>query len=420
MKIAIVGTGIAGMTAAHSLHPDHDITVFEQNDYIGGHANTVVVREAQRELALDTGFLVYNERTYPTFTRLLRELGVATQPSEMSFSVRCRRCRVEYCGHSVRGLFARTDQLFRPRFHRMLFEIWRFNRTGSNWLRAPRHDESTVGSFLTTRGFSREFIRHYVTPMASAVWSSTTADVERFPLEFFLRFFDNHGMLSVADHPRWRTVTGGSREYVAALTRPFANRIRLRSPVRVIRRAPTHVELRFDDGQRTVFDKVVIATHASQALRLLADPSAAEAGALGALRYQANEAVLHTDVRMLPGNRRAWASWNYHMDDCERVEAPLPMTYYLNRLQGLNARSHYCVTLNDRGGIARDTIIRRIAYEHPLYTAASLDAQRQLQELNGQRHTYYCGAYLGHGFHEDGARSGLSVVRAVEASREAA
>jgi predicted NAD/FAD-binding protein len=420
MKIAIVGTGIAGLTTAYHLHPDHDISVFEQNGYIGGHANTIVVSEAEREIALDTGFLVYNERTYPNFTRLLKQLNVETQASEMSFSVRCSRCAVEYCGHNLRGLFARTDQLFRPRFHRMLFEILRFNRAGRAWLRNPPGTHVTVGAFLRERRFSREFVRHYVTPMASAIWSSTTADVEQFPLEFFLRFFENHGMLSINQHPQWRTITGGSRRYVAALTKGFADRIHLNRGVRAIRRHADGVTLGFDGGAVHTFDKVVIAAHSSQALRLLADPGEAEARALAALRYQANEAVLHTDPRLLPRNSNAWAAWNYHMDDCERLEQPLPMTYYLNRLQSIDSPTNYCVTLNDRGAIRRDHIIRRIAYEHPVYTPTSLQAQRQLQQLNGERHTYYCGAYLGFGFHEDGVKSGLDVARSVEASREAA
>lgn len=420
MKIAIIGTGVSGLVAAYYLHPDHDITVFEQNDYVGGHSNTVVVTEHDREVALDTGFLVYNERTYPCFTRLLRELRVASQPSEMSFSVRCRRCAVEYCGQSLRGVFARTDQLFRPRFHRMLFEILRFNRAGAAWLRGPRTTEMTLGSFLRSHGFSRDFVHHYITPMASAIWSSTTADSARLPLEFFLRFFDNHGLLAVNGQPAWRTITGGSRQYVRALTQRFADRIHLRRPVRHVRRRMDGVELSFDGGTVQAFDKVILAAHSNQVLRLLADPDQEETRALRALPYQANEAVLHTDARMLPRHRSAWAAWNYHMDDCERVEAALPMTYYLNRLQSIDSPVNYCVTLNDRGTIARDRIIRRIPYEHPVFTPTSLAAQHQLRQLSGQRHTFYCGAYLGFGFHEDGVRSALDVVRSLETGREAA
>jgi predicted NAD/FAD-binding protein len=369
MKIAIVGTGIAGLTAAHYLHPEHEITVFEKASHIGGHAHTIAVRDGQREIALDTGFLVYNENTYPNFTRLLHELRVATQPSTMSFSVQCRRCKVEYCGHTLRGMFARADQIFRPRFHRMLFEIVRFNRLAAAWLRSPRREPTTLGSFVRAHGLSRDFLRHYVTPMASAIWSATTADAERFPLEFFLRFFENHGLLSLANQPQWRTITGGSREYVKALTRRFADRIHVHRPVRTIRRLAAGVRVTTHDGVTLAFDKVVIGAHADQALRLLADPSDAETRALRTLRYQQNDAVLHTDTRLLPKNRRAWASWNYHMDNCERLEAPLPMTYYLNSLQAIDSPTAYCVTLNDRGRIDPKRIIRRIPYEHPVASA---------------------------------------------------
>jgi len=420
MKIAIVGTGISGLTAAYHLCDSHDITVFEQNSYVGGHANTVVVRDGEREIGLDTGFIVYNEQTYPHFTRLLKALGVATQLSEMSFSVQCNGCALEYCGRSLRGLFARGDQFFRPRFYRMLWEILRFNRLGAEVLRRPIPAERTLGDFLCQHGFSREFVRHYVTPMASAIWSMSTADAGAFPLEFFLRFFANHGLLSVAKQPEWRAIAGGSRRYVRALTRPFADRIRLNWPVRWVRRHAGGVELGFDGGVRQSFDTLVLAAHADQALAMLTDPSDAEGRALSALRYQQNEAVLHTDHRLLPRNRRAWASWNYHMVDCERIDAPLPMTYYLNCLQRLEAERSYCVTLNDRGRIRPECVIERIPYEHPLFTSESLKAQAALKRLNGQRHTYYCGAYLGFGFHEDGARAGLAAAQALVAGRAAA
>jgi len=420
MKIAIVGTGIAGLTAAYHLYEQHDITVFEQNGYIGGHANTVAVRDGEREIGLDTGFIVYNETTYPHFTRLLKALHVPTQLSEMSFSVQCDCCALEYCGRSIRGLFARGDQLLRPRFYRMLWEVFRFNRLGAAALRAPIPADRTLGDFLRQHHFSREFVRHYVTPMASAIWSMSTADAGAFPLEFFLRFFANHGLLSVANQPAWRTITGGSRRYVAALTKPFADRIQLKRPVRSVRRHAGGVKLGFDGGATQSFDRLVLAAHADQALAMLTDPSDAEARALGALRYQQNEAVLHTDHRLLPRNRHAWASWNYHMVDCERIGSPLPMTYYLNCLQQLDATRPYCVTLNDSGCIRPECVIKRIPYEHPLFTADSLRAQAELNRLNGQRHTYFCGAYLGFGFHEDGAKAGLAAAEALTAGRAAA
>jgi predicted NAD/FAD-binding protein len=420
MKIAIVGTGIAGLTAAYYLNPEHEVTVYEQGNHVGGHANTVVLQAGDSEIGLDTGFLVYNETTYPNFTRLLKDLDVATQPSEMSFSVQCRRCAVEYSARSVRGLFARTDQLFRPRFHRMLLEVLRFNRLGLAALEAPPDLRQTLGGFLQQHRFSREFVRHYVTPMASAIWSATTANSEGFPLHFFLRFFAHHGLLSVAQQPVWRTITGGSRRYVSALTRSFGDRIHLRRPVRSVRRHASGVELGFDGGERANFDRVVLATHSNQALAILEDPSDHELGALRALPYQRNEAILHTDERILPNSRYAWASWNYHMQDCEQVDAALPMTYYLNCLQRIESPTSYCVTLNDTGLVAPERILERIPYEHPLYNTDSLEAQQRLRALNGERHTFYCGAYLGFGFHEDGVNAGLDVVRALTRSRKAA
>ena len=420
MKIAIVGTGIAGLTAAYHLHPEHDVTVYEQDNLVGGHAHTVVLQASDGEIGLDTGFLVYNETTYPNFTRLLKQLEVATQPSEMSFSVRCRRCAVEYSARSVRGLFARSDQLFRPSFHRMLLEVLRFNRLGLATLEAPVDLRQTLGDFLRQHRFSREFVRHYVTPMASAIWSATTANSEDFPLLFFLRFFAHHGLLSVSQQPVWRTITGGSRRYVAALIRDFRDRIQLRRPVRSVRRHPGGVELGLDGGERRTFDKVVLATHSNQALAMLEDPSDHELRALRALPYQRNEAILHTDERILPKSRHAWASWNYHMEDCEQIDAALPMTYYLNCLQRIESPTSYCVTLNDNGRVAPERILKRIPYEHPLYSTGSVAAQQQLRALNGERHTYYCGAYLGCGFHEDGVNAGLDVVRALSESKRAA
>jgi len=420
MRIAIVGTGVAGLTAAYQLHREHELTLFERAAHVGGHANTVVVADGGRELGLDTGFLVYNEVTYPHFTRLLRDLDVPTQSSEMSFSVQCAGCRVEYGLHSLRGLFARPDQIVRPRFHRMVFEILRFNRLGRAWLESPTHQAQTLGEFVAANRLSRDFLRHYITPMVSAIWSASTADAERLPLAFFLRFFANHGLLTATGQPQWRTVTGGSRRYVAALTRPFADRIRTQCGVAAVRRTAAGVEVKPAGGDWLAFDRLILATHSDQALRLLADPDPAEAAALGALRYQRNDAVLHTDPRVLPRNRHAWASWNYHMGDCRELGTAVPVTYLLNRLQRLDTPTQYCVTLNDAGQVDPARVLERIPYEHPVYTTESLAAQDALRERNGTRQTYYCGAYLGSGFHEDGVKAGLEVARALAAQRKAA
>lgn len=420
MRIAIVGTGIAGLTAARHLHRQHDLAVFERAAHVGGHANTVSVIDRGRELGLDTGFLVYNEETYPNFTRLLRELDVPTQPSEMSFSVQCKRCRVEYGLHSLRSLFARPDQIVRPRFHRMLFEIMRFNRLGRAWLASPPRATQSLGEFVTANNLSADFLRHYIRPMVSAIWSASTDDAERLPLDFFLRFFDNHGLLTAAGQPLWRTVTGGSRQYVHALTRPFADRIRTGCAVDAVRRTELGVEIKPAGSDWLRFDRVIIATHSDQALRLLLDPDPTEAAALGALRYQRNDAVLHTDASVLPRNRNAWASWNYHMGDCNQLGQAVPVTYFLNRLQRLDTPTPYCVTLNDAGRVDPARVIQSIPYEHPVYTATSLAAQTALRDRNGTRHTYFCGAYFGSGFHEDGVRAGLDVACTLDAQRQAA
>lgn len=420
MKIAIVGSGIAGLTAAYHLSRRHEIAVFEKHDYAGGHSNTISVTDGARELGLDTGFIVYNERTYPAFTALLAELGVETHASEMSFGVACRRCAIEYSGSGPRGLFARPSQILRPPHLRMLLEILRFNREGIAATASAGHDPRTLGEYLRDGRFSDTLARHYVLPMGGAIWSADMRTFETFPARYFLGFFHNHGLLTLNDHPQWRTVRGGSRSYVRAITRRFASRIRLSTPVRSIRRHAGFVEIATERGGTEPFDRVVIAAHSDQALRLLADPTDAERAALGAIRYQPNEAILHTDDRVLPRARAAWASWNVSLEDCAARNAPLVMTYLLNRLQRVPSNTRYCVTLNDDSGIAPGRILRRIAYDHPVHTHETLAAQQTIQRLNGERLTHYCGAYLGYGFHEDGVRAGLEVARAIDAERAAA
>jgi uncharacterized protein len=423
MRIAIVGSGISGLTAAHHLAPAHDVTVFEKDPRAGGHSHTIVVEDEGEALGLDTGFIVYNERTYPSFTRLLAELGVATQPSEMSFSARCDRCAIEYSGCGLRGLFAHPGHLLRPGHWRMMLDILRFNREGPSAMSDPRWAGATLGDYLRVAGYSRSFARHYALPMGGAIWSSDLATFEEFPLQYFLRFFHNHGLLTVNGHPEWRTIRGGSRTYVAAIAAGLGDRLRLSTPVRAVDRSArggSPVEVTLEDGSRYAFDRIVIATHSNQALRLLADPSDAERVSLGEIRYQPNEAVLHTDARLLPRSRRAWASWNVHLADCGRRGEPLAMTYSLNHLQRLRSATRYCVTLNDPGTIAARSILRRIEYDHPVYTRETLEAQRALKALNGERGTFYCGAYLGYGFHEDGVVSALEAVRGLERERAAA
>ena len=414
MRIAIVGSGISALVAAHHLQHRHEIVLFEREDRIGGHSHTVAVEENGREIGVDTGFIVYNERTYPIFTRLLAELGVATQTSEMSFGVQCRRCRLEYSGTGFRGLFAQKSRFLRADHYRFLLDVLRFNRDGLRALDDPRLGERPILGYLTERGYSNAFIRHYAVPMGAAIWSCGTGKFGEFPLLHFLRFFRNHGLLTVADQPVWRTVKGGSREYVRALTRSFADRIRLAAPVRAIRRRPDGVEVTVGGGERAIFDRIVIGTHADQALALLADASDEERGALAVMPYQSNLAILHTDERVLPKHRAAWASWNVQLDDCEEIGGALAMTYSMNRLQRLETAKHYLVTLNDDTRIDPARILRRIDYEHPVYTMKTLAGQSRLRAMNGTRGTYFCGAYLGYGFHEDGARSGLEVALAID------
>ena len=420
MRIAIIGAGISGLTAAHELAESHDVTLFEKELRAGGHSHTVIVEEDGRKLGLDTGFLVYNELTYPNFTRLLAALGVATRESEMSLGVACRSCGVEWCGRSVRGLFARPGQLLRPSHHRMLLEVLRFNREGAAAARDERLARYTVGEFLAERGYSQAFRRHYVLAMGGAIWSSDPTTFERFPLQAFLRFFENHGLLTVRHQPQWRTVVGGSRRYVEAILKRLRGRVHLGCAATGVRRRGPMVEIDLVDGRRAFFDRVVLATHSDQALRLLRDPSDAEARALRAIRYRANEATLHTDARLLSRRPHARASWNVHLEDCGDRSAPLSMTYSLNRLQRLPTSTPYCVTLNRAAAIDPAKILRRIRYEHPVFDFAALDAQRELRSLSGERGTFFAGAYLGYGFHEDGVRSALAAVESIEREREAA
>ena len=402
MRIAIVGAGVSGLVTAHLLQRTHDITLFEAGGYAGGHTNTVTVETEAGAHHVDTGFIVFNDRNYPRFERLLQRLGVAWQPSSMTFSVSDEHGDFEYNGSSPNGLFAKRAHLVTPWFHRMVADLVRFNKEARRLL-ASLEDPSLRG-WLEDRGYSRAFVERLIVPQAAAVWSADPEQMWRFPARFLAEFFDNHGMLGLTGRPRWRTVAGGSHRYVEALTRPFHDRIRLRTPVRAIHRHDDHVII---DGER--FDEVVIAAHADQALAMLADPSDREHELLGAFPYQANEAVLHTDRRLLPRRRRAWASWNYHLLG---EPSGLPtVTYHMNRLQSLRADRDFCVTLNRTEAIDPDHVIRTIPYAHPVYTAAGVAAQARHNEISGRNRTHFCGAYWGWGFHEDGVRSAARVAK---------
>jgi uncharacterized protein len=413
MKIAIVGTGISGMVAAYLLHEDHEITVFEAADYIGGHTNTVDVTLDGKTYAIDTGFIVFNDWTYPKFIALLNKLGVESQPTDMSFSVKCERTGLEYNGTSLNTLFAQRRNLFRPPFYRMIRDILRFNREALDLLRLPEPGPS-LGAYLETHRYSREFIGHYIVPMASAIWSADPATLRGFPARYLVQFFKNHGMLSVDDRPTWRVIKGGSQRYMEKLVQPFRERIHLNSAVESVSRYPDRVEIRSTlqgrDYRSMRFDHVIIAAHSNQALAMLADASPTEKDILGAIPYQKNEAVLHTDAALLPRRQLARAAWNYHLVPNQPDRAAV--TYSMNRLQRLSASHEFCVTLNHTAAINPATVLRRITYHHPVYSPEAVSAQRRHGEINGVNRTSYCGAYWGFGFHEDGMNSAVVVCKA--------
>ena len=406
MRIAIVGGGVSGLVAAHLLHDRHEITVFEAGTRPGGHADTVRVDTAGASHWVDTGFIVFNDRNYPRFERLLDRLGVATQPTTMSFGVSSEDGAFEYASTSANGVFATRRNLVSPRFHGMLRDVVRFQREARALLTSD--DDPSLGEWLERRRFSSAFVERLIVPQAAAVWSADPRQMWSFPARFLAEFFDNHGMLGLRERPRWRAVAGGSHRYVAALVRPFGHRLRLGTPVRAIQRHSGHVTVTPSGGAPERFDEVVLATHSDQALALLADATAREHEVLGAIPYQRNEAVLHTDARMLPRRRRAWASWNYHLLD---APSGLPtVTYHMNRLQSLDASEQLCVTLNRTAAIDPAKVIRTVGYAHPVYTSAGAAAQRRHREISGQRRTHFCGAYWGWGFHEDGVASAVRVA----------
>ena len=413
MKIAIVGTGIAGLVAAHRLAPEHEIVVYEANERIGGHTNTVPVEAEDGTHWIDTGFIVFNDRNYPNFEALLAELGVASQPSHMSFSVADGRGRFEYSG-TPWGLFARPAHLLSPTFLGMLRDWRRFNRE-ARALIGINGTAPSLGHWLEQQGFSRHFVERLIVPQASAVWSADPAQMWSFPASFMAEFFENHGMYSLRDRPRWRTVRGGSRSYVEAITAPWRDRVRLRAPVRRVERLADRVRIEADDCETEEFDQIVIATHSDQALAMLAGPSEAEREILGKIPYQRNEAVLHTDASLMPRRRAAWSSWNFHLT--EEPAAGTTVTYWMNHLQRLRSRRQYFVTLNRGEEIDPARVIRRLSYDHPVYTSDGVAAQSRHAEISSPAHrTHYCGAYWGWGFHEDGVVSALRVCNAIEST----
>jgi predicted NAD/FAD-binding protein len=405
-RIAIVGAGIAGLTCAHLLHPRHEITVFEADARAGGHTRTLDVDTEAASYRVDTGFIVFNDRNYPGFERLLERLGVESQASDMGFSVSDGRGEFEYSGASLNGLFARRSSLVRPSFHRMVRDLLRFNREAPALI-GLNGSGPTLLDYLDEGGYSREFVDRLIVPQASAVWSADPRDMRHFPASVLAEFFDNHGQFGFRDRPRWRAVKGGSSRYVERLTAPLRHRLRLSTPVARVQRFEDRVELTPAGGGVEPFDEVILAVHSDQALRMLDDASPAEAAVLGAIPYQSNEVVLHTDASLLPRRRRAWASWNFHLND-EPVERTT-VTYHMNRLQSLTAEHEFCVTLNRTEAIAPERVLSVQEFSHPVFSHRALTAQRRWGEVSGLRRTHYCGAYWGYGFHEDGVQSARRV-----------
>ena len=409
MKIAVVGAGIAGLTAAYLLCEDHQVTVFEANDYIGGHTNTVAVSSGGESYAVDTGFIVFNEKTYPHFVALMKRLGVSWRRSDMSFSVHCADTGLEFKPSTLDTMFAQRKNLFRPWFYRMLTDALRFKKECEAVLEQEGDENQTLAEFLQENRYSRGFVDYFILPMGAAIWSADPTGFGQFPVRYFAAFFKNHGFLNIKDQPQWLTIEGGSSRYIEPLTRGFADRIRLNSPVAALRRSDDRVTVTVAGGDPEVFDQAIIAAHSDQALALLSDPTEKEQEILGAIAYQENETVLHTDTAVLPVRRKAWAAWNYFIPP--EKTGRVAVTYDMNILQGLAAEEEFCTTLNRTADVDPAKVIRRIVYHHPVYNPTSLAARRRRDEISGKNRTWYCGAYWHYGFHEDGVRSAVEVCR---------
>ena len=406
MRVAVIGAGVSGLVAAYLLHAEHEVTLLEADGRLGGHTHTVRVDTAHETHWVDTGFIVMNDRTYPNFTKLLTRLGVATQPTHMGFSVKGEEEDFEYAG-TPRGILCQPSNALRPDFWRMISDLLRFNRALAELVLAEGGDPS-IGELLRTGRYSRAFTERLIVPQISAVWSADPSTMWEFPARFLAQFFANHGMLGLRHRPHWSTIAGGSVRYVDAIAQALRGRIRLRTPVHSVSRTDTGVELEIADSGREQFDEVVIATHSDQALALLRDASERERAVLGAIAYQRNEAVLHTDSRLLPRRHAARQAWNYHL-----LRDPKPVstvTYYMNHLQRLRSEQDFCVTLNRTEAIDPGRVIAAIPYAHPVFTREAVRAQTEHARISGVRHTHYCGAYWGWGFHEDGVVSALRAI----------
>ncbi|MCF7354141.1 FAD-dependent oxidoreductase [Vibrio sp. CK2-1] len=409
-NIAIIGSGISGLTSAYLLSREHNVTVFEKNDYIGGHTATKDIEVDGKYYAIDTGFIVYNERTYPNFIKLLNQLGITEQKTEMSFSVMNSSANLEYNGSTLNTLFAQRSNLLKPSFWRLILEILRFNKLCKALYEQDEIDvELTLGDFLKQHKFNRAFSQNYILPMGAAIWSSSLVEMTQFQLKFFVRFFYNHGLLDIQNRPQWFVIPGGSKQYIYPLIQSFENNIELNSQIKSVSRTDSGVTLRFADGQSRQFDEVVFACHSDQALQLLSDANAQEQEILSSMPYRDNQVVLHTDTNLLPKRRLAWASWNYHLDSNQN--RPACVTYNMNILQGLESDTTFCVTLNNTDRIDANKILQTFHYSHPVFNQNSLAAQQRRLEICGKNHTHFAGAYWHNGFHEDGVRSAVEVAQ---------
>ena len=412
-KIAVVGGGVAGLVSAWLLSRKHTVTLFEKNAYVGGHTNTLTVEDGpDAGLAVDTGFIVCNDRTYPNFHRFLAALGVGVRAADMSFGYQDEESGLQYAGTDLNGLFAQRRNLFDPRYLHMLKELLRFNRVGARALETGGAEGLSLGDWLAGNGFKGRVLEHYIIPMGAAIWSAPFDKMLAFPAQTYLRFFSNHGLLTVTDMPQWQTVSGGSRSYVTAFLERFNGIVHKGRPVQSVSRSQEGVTLTFDGGGAEDFDHVVLAGHADESLKLLRDPSSDERRLLGPWRYQANRTVLHWDSSLLPSERRAWASWNYLRKKGASGADHVSVTYHMNRLMGLKAERDYCVTLNLDERIDPKKIIKVIDYTHPEFSAEAVATQAELPRLNGQRHTYFAGSYFRYGFHEDAVLSATLVGQA--------